>query len=171
MRKLATIALLAGITAFTSLAALGCGDKLSIAGLTVRYRQVNAGAHPASILAYARQDSAFSGVLSDIQSQKAVKQIGHKFHAVEDSGQLIEALKTGKYDVLMADASDAEALQIQIQSAPSKPALLPVVYKSTTKAEANAIEKRFRCVLKAPGSPNNYIAAIDDAMALKLSSH
>ena len=169
MRKLALAALLAGITAFTSLIALGCGDKLSIAGLAVRYRQVNAGAHPASILAYARQDSTLSGVLRDLQSQTAVKQVGHKFYAVEDSNRLSEALRNGKYDVVLADASDAAALQQQIESAPSKPALLPVVYKST-KAEANAVEKRFRCVLKAPGSPNNYIAAIDDAMALKLKS-
>jgi hypothetical protein len=169
-KKLIVMSLAGAIIMCAAVAAFACGDKLVLSGAFARYRLVNAGSHPASILAYARQDSALSQVLHDLQSQSAVKQVGHKFVAVDNSAQLDVALKTGKYDLVLADAADAEGLVQEVRSAPSMPAVLPVVYKST-KAEATAVEKRFHCVLKAPASPSNYIAAIDDAMALKARSH
>ena len=169
MRKPFIAALALGIIVFTAAVAFACGDKLALIGAFGRFHQVNAGIHPASVLAYAPKNSALPEVVRDLQSQAALKRVGHKFYAVEDSTKLDEALRTGKYDLLLADAADAESLERQAQSAPSRPTLLPVVYKSS-KAEANAVEKRFHCVLKAPASPSNYIAAIDDAMELKLKS-
>jgi hypothetical protein len=169
VRKPFIAALALGIIAFTTAAAFACGDKLVLIGSFGRFHQVNAGLHPASVLAYAPQNSPLPEVVRDLQSQAALKRAGHKFYAVGDSAELDEALKTGKYDLLLADATDAEILEHQVQSAPSMPTVLPVVYKSS-KAEANAVEKRFHCVLKAPASPSNYIAAIDEAMALKLKN-
>jgi len=169
MRRSVVAGLVLAAIVLSAVAAFACGDKLVLIGAFGRYRQVNAAIHPASILAYTRQDTTLSEVFRDLQAQPALKQAGHKFQAVEDSKELDLALLTGKFDVLMADAADADSLAEKARSAPSKPAVLPVVYKST-KAEANAVEKRFHCILKAPASPSNYIAAIDEAMALKLKN-
>jgi hypothetical protein len=40
---------------------------------------------------------------------------------------------------------------------------VPVVCNST-KAQAEAVEKKFHCVLKAPGNLGNDLAAADDAL-------
>jgi hypothetical protein len=163
MRKLFVAGLAVGLTAT---GAFACGDKLMLLVGNARFRQVSARAHPASVLAFARQNTALSGVVRDLELQPTLKQAGYKFYSVEDSTKLDEALKTGTYDLVVADVADAEGLEQQVRSAPSMPLVLPVLYKGT-KAEATTAEKRFRCVLKAPGSPDRYLAALDDAMTIK----
>jgi hypothetical protein len=148
------------------IAAFACGDKLMLLIGNTRYQQVY-NAHPASILALTRQNSAVSGIVSELEHQPPLKRGGHKFYSVDDLSSLDEALKTGKYDLVLAEVSDADGLQQRLQSAPSSPLVLPVVFNST-KAEAKAVEKKFHCVLKAPGAPSNYLTAIADAMEVRL---
>jgi CheY-like chemotaxis protein len=112
--------------------------------------------------------SSASAGINDPKFQSALRDAGYKLHAVGSRQELDEALKTGRYDILLADVADAPALEQTAQSAPSKPVLLPVVYNGT-KAEAAAAEKRYGCVLKAPGRTAHYLAAIDKAMELRLS--
>jgi hypothetical protein len=133
---------------------------------SARFGQIHSGAHPASILAYAPENSPVPAVLRELERRSALKQSGHKFHTVEDSAGLDEALKTGKYDLLLVDRADADRAQQRVQSTPSRPMVLPVIYKST-KAEATQVEKMYHCVLKAPGSSSQYLAAIDEAMELR----
>ena len=140
-----------------------CGDKLMLLPANARFRQVH-GAHPVAILIYMHANSALSEIARTLQP--ALKQAGHKFDTVDDFTGLDKALKTGKYDLLLADVADAESLRPYALSA-FKPVLLPVVYMSS-KAEATAVEKRFHCVLKAPGSLSRYLEAIDDALEVKL---
>ncbi len=113
-------------------------------------------------------DSSASAGVNDPKFQSALREAGYKLHAVGSRQELDEALKTGQYDVLLADVADAPALEQTAQSAPSKPVLLPVVFDGT-KAEAAAAEKRYGCVLKAPGRTKHYLAAIDKAMESRLS--
>ncbi len=110
--------------------------------------------------------SATAGI-NDPKFQSALRDGGHKLHVVASRQELDEALKTGQYDILLADVADAPALEQTAQSAPSKPVLLPVVYNGT-KAEAAAAEKRYGCALKAPGKTAHYLAAIDKAMESRL---
>lgn len=98
-----------------------------------------------------------------------MKQSGHKFQRVEDSAALEQALKTGTYDLLLVDRADADGAQQQVQSTPSRPMVLPIVYKST-KFEASQVEKRFHCVLKAPGNFSQYLSAIDHAMEFRIKA-
>ena len=51
--------------------------------------------------------------------------------------------------------------------AASKPVLLPVAFKAS-KEEQAAAQKKYHCLLKAPGNTENYLEAIDHAMDLKL---
>jgi CheY-like chemotaxis protein len=166
LRKLFIVGLVLASVALTITAAVACGDKLMLFAGGGRFRQVYARTHPASILAYVRQNSAVPGVVTELERQPALKQAGYKFFAVEDSTKLDEALKNGKYDLVLLDVADADGVEQQVRSAPSMPVVLPVVYKST-KAEAATVEKKFHCILKAPGSADRYLAALDEAMTVK----
>ena len=167
MRKLLMGVLVFATATLAVTAALACGDKLMLFARGARFGQVYPRAHAASILAYTRQNSAVPGVVKDLELQPALKQAGHKLQVVEDPAALDEALKTGKYDLVLADVADVESLEQQVRSAPSSPMLLPVVYKPS-KAEETAAGKKFRFVLKAPGKTDHYLAAIDKAMEQKL---
>src|SRR5437867_7840510 len=123
-----------------------CADKLRVLGRAIRYQQV-AAAHPASILFYLGPNTG-SGV-RDPQLQPALKQAGHKLYTVQDRAQLDEALKRGKYDIVVADIKDAEGLEELVQASPSRPAVLPVV-SQTGNAEGKAATKKFLRVLRAP---------------------
>jgi len=124
--------------------------------------------HPAAILAYPGQGSG-AAVIRSFQTQAAFKKAGHRVQLVENPAALDQALKAGKYDVVVADVTNANEVSQEVSSAPSKPVLLPVAYKAS-KDEQSAAQKKYHCLLKAPGDTDNYLAAIDQAMDLKLKA-
>jgi DNA-binding NtrC family response regulator len=95
-----------------------------------------------------------------------VKNAGHRFEFVEDTGKLDDALKAEKYDVVLADVAVADKLNQRVISSPFRPVVLPVAYK-TTKAEDSATQKRFHCLLKEPSSATDYFDAVDQALEWK----
>src|ERR1700686_2059982 len=104
------------------------GDKLMLV-MGARSSQIKP-LHPAAILAYPGQ-SGSATLIRSLQSQPAVRKAGHRFQLVEDLAGLDNALKTGKYDVVVADVSDANELSRQVSSSASKPVLLPVAFKAS----------------------------------------
>jgi ABC-type amino acid transport substrate-binding protein len=122
--------------------------------------------HRAAILAYPGK-SASAAVIRSFQSQPAFKKVGHQFQLVEDASGINDALKAGKYDVVLVDVADANGLSQQVASAASKPVLLPVAFKAS-KEEQSEAQKKYHCLLKVPGSSDNYLEAIDHAIELKL---
>jgi hypothetical protein len=165
MPRPSVLVLTLAVAPLLTTAAFACGDKLMLLVGNVRFRQLY-GARPAAILAYVRQNSAMPGLVVDLEQQPALKRAGHKVHVVDNLAKFEEALRTGTYDLVLADAADADSLAEQVSSAPSKPVLLPVVFKSA-KPETVAAEKKYRRVLKTPNSPNQYLATIDEAMDAK----
>lgn len=150
--------------------AFACGDKLILTIGNVRFRQVNGSPRLASILAYTPRNSPVAGVVKDLERQSAAKREGLTFYSLSDPAGLDEVLKAKKYDLLLVDAGDADKLELQAQSVPSKPVVLPVVYQSSKAAAAEA-EKKFHCVLTAPNSPGRYLSAIDRAIEFELKVH
>ncbi|HLK69605.1 MAG TPA: hypothetical protein VKU19_39520 [Bryobacteraceae bacterium] len=152
-----------GLLLFAALA-WACGDKLMLV--------MGAGSslikplHPAAILAYPGHTPSAS-LIRELQSQAAFRKVGHRIQFVEDSAGLNNALKTGKYDVVLTDVANASELSEQVSAAASKPVLLPVAFQAS-KEEQSAAQKKYHCLLKAPGKPEDYLAAIDHAMDLRL---
>jgi DNA-binding NtrC family response regulator len=105
-------------------------------------------------------------VVKELERQSAGKQAGLTFYSLDDPARLAEVLRTQKYDLLLVDAGDADNLERQALSVPSRPVVLPVLYQSGKAAAAEA-EKKFHCVLTAPNSPGRYLSAIDRAMEFK----
>ena len=144
--------------------AYACGDKLMLV-MRLRAAQLKLG-HPVMILAYAQRNLPSSDLVRQIQSQPAVRKAGHRFQFVEDGTNLDEALKTTKYDLVLADVAVAESLSERLQSSPFRPVVLPVAYKST-KQENSATQKKFHCLLKTPTNSEAYFDAIDQALQWK----
>jgi ABC-type amino acid transport substrate-binding protein len=76
-------------------------------------------------------------------------------------------LKSGKVDVVLADFADIAGITRQLQSAPSKPVLLPILVKPS-KAELSAVQKEYKFALKASADEIQYLTAIDEAMKSRL---
>ena len=141
-----------------------CGDKLMLV-MGARYGQLKP-VHPAAILAFPG-NSASATLIRGLQSQSVLKKAGMRFQVVEDNAGLDNALKTGKYDLVITDVTDASGLTREVSTAASKPLLLPVAFKAT-KLEQSEAQKKYHCLMKAPGSAENYLDAIDHAMEWKL---
>ena len=105
-----------------STAALACGDKLMLI-MRVRLAQLKLG-RPIAILAYAERDLPSSALMRQIQLQPAVKKAGHRFHFIDDSARLDDALKTEKFDLVIADVAVADQLSERVKSSPFRPTVL-----------------------------------------------
>src|SRR5438270_12962204 len=134
MRTLSDRALLLVVGALISTTAFACGDKLILTIGNLRFRQMSESLRPASILAYKPRNSPVGEVLKQLEQQSAGKRAGLTFHSFDDADRLDEMLRAHNYDVLLVDAGDADKLERQAQSVPSKPVVLPVVPQSS-KAE------------------------------------
>ena len=71
-----------------------------------------------------------ASTLTSSKLQATLKQAGHKLQMVEGASQLDEALKSGKVDVVLVDFADVAGIARQLQSAPSKPVVLPILVKA-----------------------------------------
>jgi hypothetical protein len=163
MRKALTVALvILGSSLARPVMMDACGDKFLQVGRGAKFRAY-AAIYPASILVYAHAAPGASTAVRSRGLQTALKAAGHTVTMVEDEQLLEQALKSDKFDLVLADVSHAASLQPRVESSPTRPTVLPVMYKPT-KVEAEALEKQFNCRLKASDRSDRYLTVIDDAM-------
>ncbi len=151
-----------GLLALEHTSVHACGDKLLSLVTGVRAQRAFAATRPASILLYLGRNSN-AKTIGEPQLQSTLKLAGHRFQVVHDANQAEQLLRSGHFDLVLADVSEAASLGQQAKSAPSQPTVMPVMYKPTTQERA-AAEKQFGLVLSAPGKSFQYLVAIDEAM-------
>ena len=144
---------------------LACGDKLLVIGRGVRFQRAYA-SHQANLVIYSN-GSQSGAALGSAKLQATLKQAGHKLQTVASASQLDEALKSGRVDVVLADFADLAGITRQLQSAPSKPIVLPILLKPS-KAELAAARIAYQFALKGPADEIQYLTAIDEAMKSRL---
>ena len=71
--------------------------------------------------------------------------------------------------MVLIDSADLAGVTRQLQSATSKPVILPIFAKPS-KAEFAAAQKEYKFALKASADDFEYVAAIDEAMKLQLKT-
>ena len=170
MRRLSFALLLLAGTAWLGWNDLSaCGDKFLLIGQGARFQRGYAAVHPASILITLHVKSDKALAIRDPHLAAALKQAGHKVQILEDPAKLTETLGSGRYDIVLADFSDAITLEPQVRQANAKPALVPVMYQPS-KAEMAAAEKQFVCLLKAPERITYFLGVIDDLMKTRLAA-
>lgn len=138
-----------------------CGDKFLVVGRGIRYERAYAAVHPASILIYSDNTDASK----DLQSM--LKRSGHKIQTVGDEAKLFSSLQSTKYDVVLVSISNAALLEKKVQSTPSKPVLLPVIF-NVTGSELDSAKKQYNCVLKYNKKNKDAISVIDEVMDTRL---
>jgi len=146
--------------------AWACGDKLVLI-MGARSSLIKPG-HKAMILDYPGQ-TASAALVRDLQFQPALKKAGHRIQVVEDPAGLDTALKGEKYDLVFTLVPNEKEVSQRVVSAASKSVLLPVAFRAA-KEEQSAAQRKYHCLLKAPGNPESYLAAIDQAMDWKLKT-
>jgi hypothetical protein len=168
MRRLAASALYVAIALLSGTAACACGDKLLAIGRGVRFQRIYA-AHEANLVIYSAGTQS-GGIVSDAKLQTTLRRAVHALQLVRGGSQLDEALKSGKVDVVLVEFADLTEITRQLQSAPSRPVILPILVKPS-KAELAAAQKEYKFALKAPADAFEYLAAIDEAMKLRLKTN
>ena len=167
MRKLLWLAAAGLFVGAGATTALACGDKLLAIGRGVRFQRVNA-AHEANLVIYS-SGSQSGATLSSIKLQTALRRAVYNLQLIQGGSQLDEALSSGRVDVVLVDFADLAGIMRQLQSAPSKPIILPILVKPS-KAELAAAQKEYKFALKATADDLEYLTAIDEAMKLKLKT-
>ena len=142
--------------------ARGCGDRTLALLYGVRFGQAFKAPRPASILIYSAGSSG-TALARDTELQKALQDAGHKIQSVPDLTSLQQSLKSGKYDVVLADFSGAAGITQEAQKAPSHPTVVPVMLKPD-KAARDLAAKQHTPLLKVPAKVAEYFAAIDEIM-------
>ena len=141
-----------------------CGDKFLRLGRSARFRGY-AAVHPATILIYKPVNSTPSGIR---EFEALLRRAGHRPLAVENGSALSQALAAAEYDVVIADYGDAGKIRQELQSAASKPGLLPILYKPTRAVAAEA-EKEYHYLIKPHAmDKHDALAEIDHLMDLRL---
>jgi hypothetical protein len=137
-----------------------CGDKFLRVGKSARFQRY-AAVHPASILIYSPANSTADGIK---QLELLLKRAGHTPISVPNGAPLTQTISSGRYDLVIASYVDARRVEESISALPSRPEVLPVLYKLPKEIVAEA-EKEFQFLLK-PQAMNNAqaLAEIDHLM-------
>ena len=141
-----------------------CGDKFLRVGRSARFRGY-AAVHPASILIYSPANATPAG----IQALEALlKRAGHRALAVEHGTSLSQTFGGAGYDLVIAEYVDAVKVKEQLESVPSRPDVLPILYKPT-KTDAAEAERTYPFLLKPEAmSKSEALAEIDHLMMRRL---
>ena len=153
-----------------------CGDKLLMLGRGIRFQSRHT-PRAASVLLYL-PGTGSGRSLSDPNLESALREAGHAVRAVTTNADLESALRSGTYDVVLANVTDAPDLE-RAQSVTERNAVvLPAIYlvapapqqqaKQQAKADRAKAAKEFTVVVEVPGRPGHYCHAVDKAMELKL---
>jgi len=167
MGRLAGSAIFVAIAALSGTTALACGDKLLAVGRGLRFQHVSA-AHEANLLIYSA-GTQNGAALSSTKLQTTLRRAVHRLQLVQGGSELDQALKTGRVDVMLVDFTDIAEITQQLQSASSKPVILPILVKASKTALA-AAQKQYKFALRATADDFEYLTAIDEAMKLRLKT-
>ena len=163
MRSVFVMGLIAILTA-ASVDLGACGDKFLRVGRSARFRRY-AAVHPAAILIYAPADSTPAGIK---EFEAILKRAGHRTVALPNGADLSLALATASYDLVIAGYDDTSRIREDLRAVPSRPGLLPILYKPS-RAAAEQAQRDFIYLIK-PDAMTKYdaLGEIDRLMQLRL---
>jgi hypothetical protein len=146
-----------------------CGDKFLLIGRGGRFTQVYAAIYPATILLYAPAGRAASAAILDPKFQLSLTRAGHRVEVVKDEAQVGALLQAGRFDLVLSDVADVEALKAKAALSVSQPTVMPVMF-NLGKVEAEAIKARYQCDLRPSDRPARYLSTIDDEMQRRVKA-
>lgn len=152
------------VTCVYSPATHACGDKFLLLGRSIRYEETYAAKHPASVLIYLNRKTGFSAVGKEVF--EILKKAGHRPVVAQDDAALKEALRSGPFDVVLADIADVDGVDAEVAAAKAaspQAVVLPVVCNPTGK-ELKEAEKQYSCLLSAKGKDRHFLAVVNEVV-------
>jgi len=147
-----------------------CGDKFLLVGRSARFNQAYAAIYPATILIYAPHGRPVSTAILDPKFQATLTRAGHRIEVVKEEAEIGPMLQAGRFDLVLSDVADVEALRRRAAASPTQPTVIPVMFDQT-KAEVEAIKARYQCNLKPSDRPARYLSSIDEEMQARVKAH
>jgi len=136
-----------------------CGDKLVQIGRGVRYQRASA-VRSAKIVMFltARSDrKAANRLRSDLMF------VGHRVQIVDDERAFAGLLTANDVDIVLTEVESLQRVSEQVDSARSKPAIIPLINRSTMAAP-KGIQSRFPNVMLLSASGFDQIGVISQVM-------
>jgi hypothetical protein len=122
--------------------AFACGDKLVQLGRGVRYQRARA-VRPANIVMFLTDRSdrhAANRLRSDLTF------VGHRVQIVDDERAFASMLAANDIDIVLTDVENLQLVTEHVNSARSKPAIIPLI-NSSAKEATTEIRSRFPYVM------------------------
>jgi hypothetical protein len=177
MRYLVVLVAIAGtVVSQGAVPVHACGDKLLMLGRGIRFQSKHT-PRPAAVLVYL-PESASGQPLTDPNLESALREAGHAVRTVTSPADLEAALRSGTFDVVLANVTHASELERAKSVAARNAVILPAIYlvaqgsqsaaKQQAKADRAKASKEFAVTVEVPGRPGHYCHAVDQAMELKL---
>jgi hypothetical protein len=168
-RRLVALGLAAFIGLLFGVDLLACGDKYLVLGRGTRFQR-GARVHvPAAILVYANPASALPKALSNLPVESVLHKAGHRSTSVANINELDRALRQGKFDLVLADIADSDAVKARVSQGIDAPLVVPVIYNPTGE-ELKQAKKQYACILKSPTRDDSFLDVIDDAVAMRVKA-
>jgi hypothetical protein len=104
------ILILALVPALVATEAGACGDKFLVTGSAVQRNQLHAAVHPSSILIYRNPASELAKSVLDSDLEFELEMAGHNVKSVGNADDLLKAIRSGEFQVIMADMDDAASI-------------------------------------------------------------
>ncbi len=141
----------------------GCGDKFLIIGRGADYRHRYVAIHPARILLLGRKAAGDEGV--DVK--RILQRAGHKVDYVPDDASLEAALRGPAYDFVITPIDMVQSVETRVHSLAPQTAVVPILFASNEDEVRNA-EQTYECITRSSKKERNFLAILDDAMAMRL---
>jgi hypothetical protein len=154
--------LFAVLTSLTRADLQACGDKFLIVTRGSRFQRPSP-RDPASVLLYANPASRLTQALSRLPIDVTLKKAGYHTTTVVTAEALSAALQSGRWDVIVADATDVSTLRM---SKDETAIVLPVAFDANA-AQVEQLKRLYRRVLKSPTRSQSVLDAIDDVISAK----
>jgi hypothetical protein len=166
MRKVLAVAVLLTACSLWQDGLRACGDKFFLVSRGDRFARAYASLHPGTIVIYTGGNSDASMALADGRLQKYFTRAGHRVTVARDPAALSQALAAAPVDVVMASLNEALVLLPRIDSAASKPTVMPV----QGEGDRNATQHQFTATLNTSDKINGFLAKVENVMKTRSAS-
>jgi hypothetical protein len=150
------------MTAWGSVA-FACGDKFLAPGRGPSLCALNKPPHKIAVLIYGDASSAAVSAVNSSEYRKTLAMVGYKVTTCSDGPDCLREMKDKKFDVVLADARDAQAVKEQTGST-----VVPLLLKASKEDVAHA-KAEYGQAFDAAGGSMKLLPVINRAASQKPS--
>lgn len=142
---------------------LACGEKFLVPGRSSVFQRTPADRGLSNVLVFASAGSELARTLDQLKVEASIRKAGYRPTVVTSVDALDKAADAQGWDVIMIDLADGPVVR-NLAAGATLPMLLPVVQKASG-VQLSQARSQFSMVLKSPSRNQDFLDALDDAVA------